>query len=183
MKKIALFIAVNILLIGSLYAQNQSNQGGGASQSTNLQLSNAIDLSFYSSYYGGTQTLSFNNVNDFANGVYTGYQILIIKSNKDYNVTVKTNSANFTYNGSTSPAPTMPVSVLKVGLFLNGTGGNASSTFWAKYASLSENDQTLFTNGQNGNFRYFFARYFADPGFAYPAGTYTVDVVYTATQQ
>ncbi len=41
----------------------------------------------------------------------------------------------------------------------------------------------LISNGQNGGNQTFSVMYNATPGFAYPAGTYTVDVVYTATQQ
>ena len=183
MKKIALFIAIIGLVSTSAYAQNQANENGAAAQNARLVMSNAIDIGFYSSYYGGTQNLQFQSVNDFANGKTTGWQILIVKSNKDYNVTVKTNAANFTYSGNTTPAPTMPVSVLNVALFYNGTGGTPSSTFNGNYSPLSSVDQTLITNGTRGSFKYFFTRYKATPGFAYPAGTYTAEVIYTATQQ
>ena len=180
MKKIILF-ALTLLCI-SLGA-NAQNANSGASQTTNLDLSNAIEIKFYSNYYGGTQTLTFNNVNDYANGKTTGWQILIIRSNKDYNVTVKANANNFSYSGSTSPAPVMPISALNVANFYNGTGGTVASTFNNTYAPLSAADQPLINNGQNGSFRYFFTRYKATPGFAYPAGTYTAEVIYTATQQ
>ncbi len=179
MKKVILFALTLLSITAASYAQNATQ---GASQTTNLALSNAIEIKFYSSYYGGTQTMSFNNVNDYANGKSTGWQILIVRSNKDYDITVKTNSANFSYSGSTSPAPVMPVSVLSVGNFYNGTGGTVSNVFNNKYAPLSASDQTLISNGQNGSFQYFFTRYKATPGFAYPAGTYTTEVVYTATQ-
>lgn len=180
MKKIILF-ALTLLCI-SLGA-NAQNANSGATQTAKVDLSNAIEIKFYSSYYGGTQTMTFNNVNDYANGKTTGWQILIIRSNKDYNVTVKTNANNFSYSGSTSPAPVMPVSVLNVGNFYNGTGGTVSSTFNNTYAPLSATEQNLITNGKKGSFQYFFTRYKATPGFAYPAGTYTAEVIYTATQQ
>ncbi len=180
MKKIILFAIALLSFAAASYAQNATQ---GASQTTNLALSNAIEIKFYSSYYGGTQTMTFNDVNDYANGKTTGWQILIIRSNKDYNVTVKANAANFSYSGTTSPAPVMPVSVLSVGTFNNRTGGTVNNIFRNKFAPLSASDQTLISNGQNGSFRYFFNRYKATPGFAYPAGTYTTEVVYTATQQ
>ncbi len=183
MKKIALFIAIIGLVSTASFAQTQANQNTAASQNAKLVLSNAIDIGFYSSYYGGTQNLRFESVNDFANGKTTGWQILVVKSNKDYNVTVKTNASNFTYSGNTSPAPTMPVSVLNMALFYNGTGGTPSGTFNGSYSPLSAQDQTLISNGRRGNFKYFFTRYKATPGFAYPAGTYTAEVIYTATQQ
>ncbi|MCB9045768.1 MAG: hypothetical protein H6550_06485 [Chitinophagales bacterium] len=182
MKKIILSTVLAIAGLAA-QAQNQANQNAAADQSTKLALSNAIDISFYSMYYGGTQTMTFNNVNDYANGVTTGWQILIVKSNKNYDVSVKTNAANFTYSGNTTPAPVMPVSALNVGLFINNTGGTPSNTFWNKFAPLDEAPQTLITNGQKGGFQYFFTRYKATPGFAYPAGTYTAEVIYTATQK
>lgn len=182
MKKIITTIAVLSVLANGAMAQTQSNQVEAANQRTELALSNAIDISFYSLYYGGTQTMTFNNVNDYANGVETGWQILVVKSNKNYDVTVKTNSANFTYSGTATPAPTMPVSALNVGLYYNGTGGTASNTFYNKFAPLSQAPQKLITNGKKGGFQYFFTRYKATPGFAYPAGTYTAEVIYTATQ-
>lgn len=182
MKKIVLFSAFLLATATAVNAQDQTNQVSGAAQSTQLALTNAIDISYYSSYYGGTQNMVFNNVNDFANGVTTNWQILIVKSNKDFNITVKTTSANFTYSGSTTPAPVMPVANLNVGLFTNGTGGTATGTFNNKYAPLSATEQTMITNGSKGSFQYFFTRYKATPGFAYPAGTYSAEVVYTATQ-
>lgn len=183
MKKIITTIAILLALTTVAAAQNQANETAGGTQRTELALSNAIDISFYSVAYGGTQTMTFSNVNDYANGVQTGWQILIVKSNKNYDVTVKTNSANFTYSGNTTPAPTMPVSALNVGLYYNGTGGTPNNTFNNKYAPLSANSQTLITNGKKGGFQYFFTRYKATPGFAYPAGTYTAEVIYTATQR
>ncbi len=182
MKKIALFITLTLAVIGGVNAQNQTNQESSASQNAKLSLSNAIEIGFYSSAYGGTQNLSFNSVNDYANGKYTGYQILIVKSNKDYDVSIKTNAENFTYNGSTTPAPKMPASTLSAALYYNGTGGTVNKSFNYNYAPLSANAQDLITDGNKGGFQYFFTRYRATPGFAYPAGTYTIDVVYTATQ-
>lgn len=180
MKKIALFTLMLTCIAVAVKAQNAN---AGASQTANLSLSNAISISFYSNYYGGTQNMTFNSVNDYANGVYTGYQILVVNSNKKYNVTVKANASNFTYNGSTTPAPVMPVSKLNVALLYNATGGQVKNGFYNNYKPLSNTAQTLLNNCSNGSFKYFATRYKATPGFAYPAGTYTADVVYTATQQ
>lgn len=182
MKKTLVSLAMVLTFLTSANAQNQANQTSTGAQTTKLALSNAIDISYYSSFYGGTQNMVFNNVNDYANGVTTNWQILIVKTNKNFNVTVKTTSSNFTYSGNTTPAPVMPVAALNVGLFSNGTGGTASNTFRNRYAPLSGSEQTLITDGRKGSFQYFFTRYKATPGFAYPAGTYTAEVVYTATQ-
>ncbi len=171
-----LFILILLSLTAVAYAQN-------ATQALKVALSNSIELKFYSSYYGGTQTMNFNSVNDYANGKTTGWQILVARSNKDYDITVKANAAHFSYTGAASPSPSMPISILSVGTFYNGTGGQVSSIFRNKYAPISASDQLMISNARRGNFRYFFTRYKANPGFAYPAGTYTTEVVYTATQQ
>ncbi|MBL7683508.1 MAG: hypothetical protein JNK00_10655, partial [Flavipsychrobacter sp.] len=47
---------------------------------------------------------------------------------------------------------------------------------------LTSTAANLLTNCNNGGNQTFSVMYEATPGFAYPAGTYTVDVVYTATQ-
>lgn len=182
MKKIITTITVLIAMVSGAYAQNQANQSAAGSQRTNLELSNAIDISYYSTQYGGTQNMEFNSVNDYANGVTTGWQILVVRSNKNYNVSVKANAANFTYSGNTTPAPQMPISKLNVGLFYNMTGGTSSGTFNNKFAALSESPQNLISNADNTAGAYFLTRYRATPGFAYPAGTYTAEVTYTATQ-
>jgi hypothetical protein len=78
----------------------------------------------------------------------------------------------------------MPVAgVLDLRVPANATGGAIASPFSAtNYADLGATAQNLLTNCNNGGNQTFSIQYNATPGFAYPAGTYTVDVVYTATQ-
>jgi hypothetical protein len=133
---------------------------------------------------GAAVNLAFNTVNDYANGVSSSNQELRVRSNKKFGVTVKTNNANFSYTGTTTPAPVMPVAgVLDLRVPANATGGTIASPFSATaYADLGATAQNLLTNCNNGGNQTFSIQYNATPGFAYPAGTYTVDVVYTATQ-
>ena len=180
MKKI---IAIAALAIVG-YSANAQNASSTATQTVNLALSNAIELTFTGSgtATGSAVTLSFTTVNDYANGVQSGAQQLKVRSNKAFGVTVKTNNASFTYSGTTSPAPVMPVSgVLAAKVSANSTGGTIAGTF-SGFTGLTSTAQNLISNGTYGGNQLFSVMYEATPGFAYPAGTYTVDVVYTASQ-
>lgn len=183
MKKL-IAIAVFATFANASQAQNASSS---ASQTVKLTLSNAIEITFTgsSNAQGGDVTIPFNTVNDYANGVESSAQKLKVRSNKDFSVAVKTNAANFTYTGTTSPAPVMPVSnTLNLMVAANNTGGVISAPFSSTtYASLSDSDQELIKDGDRGGNQTFDIKYKATPGFSYPAGTYAVDVVYTATQK
>ncbi len=181
MKKV---IAIVALAISGIAAKAQV--ASTATQTVNLNLSNAIELTFTGSTTatGAAVNLAFNTVNDYANGVSSSNQELKVRSNKKFGVTVKTNNANFSYTGTTTPAPVMPVAgVLDLRVPANATGGTIATPFSATaYADLGATAQNLLTNCNNGGNQTFSIQYNATPGFAYPAGTYTVDVVYTATQ-
>ena len=182
MKKI--IIAAAAFVSFSFAAKAQVNSAG--QQTVNLSLTDAIELTFTGSgtATGASVTLPFTTVNDYANGVTSAAQQLKVRSNKNFTVAVKSNAANFTYTGSTTPAPAMPVSgVLGVMVSANGTGGTIASPFSAStYSTLTATNQSLITNGTRGGNQTFSVQYQATPGFSYPAGNYSVDVVYTATQ-
>jgi hypothetical protein len=180
MKKIVLFAAA---LVSFGFAAN-AQVNSVAQQQVNLNLQNAIELTFTGSgtATGDPVTLPFTTVTDYANGVESVAQQLRVRSNKNFSIAAKTNAANFSYTGSTVPAPTMPVSnILLIKVPTNNTGGTIASTF-ASYTSLTSANQNLITSATNGSNKTFEIQYKANPGFNYPAGTYTVDVVYTATQ-
>ncbi len=183
MKKI---IAIVALISAGFAANAQTPASTSASQTVNLSLTDAIELTFTGSgtATGAAVTMSFNNVNDYANGVQSAAQALKVRSNKNFTVAVKTNAANFTYTGSTTPAPTMPVSgVLAVKVSANGTGGSIATPFSSSaFSGLTSTNQNLITNGSRGGNQTFSVMYEATPGFSYPSGNYAVDVVYTATQ-
>jgi hypothetical protein len=186
MKRIILAAAA-IIGFTAAHAQtvNSNNASASAQQTVQLQLSNALEITFTgnSSATGATVTLPFTSTNDYANGVESTTQQLRVRSNKNFNVTVKTNAATFTVNnGTTTTASTMPASVLDVKVTANGTGGAIAGNF-ANYTDLSNTAANLITNGTYGGNQTFSVQYKAQPGFAYPAGTYAIDVVYTATQQ
>ena len=166
-------------------AQDQANKSSSASQTTKLVLSNAIEITFTgnSSATGAAVSIPFTTVNDYANGVESEAQELKVRSNKNFSVDVKTNAENFSYTGNTTPTPTMPVKgVLAVKIEKNDTGGSIGGSF-KEYSTLASGDQNLIKAADRGGDQTFSVMYKATPGFAYPAGTYAVDVVYTATQE
>jgi len=181
MKKIIIIAAA---LISLNTVANAQSANSSASQTVNLNLSDAIDITFTGSgtATGAAVNLAFNTVSDYANGVQSTSQQMKVRSNKNFKVSVKANSANFSYTGSTSPAPTMPVaSVLSTKVSANSTGGSTGSGF-GSYKAITTTNQDIITGATAGGNNLFSVQYEAQPGFAYPAGTYTVDVVYTATQ-
>ncbi|MEZ5017602.1 MAG: hypothetical protein R2800_11160 [Flavipsychrobacter sp.] len=184
MKKIIAIAA--LVSLGFAASADEGNANSSASQTVKLALSNAIEITFTGTgnATGSDVTIPFTTVNDYANGVETSAQELKVRSNKNFTVAVKTNAANFSYSGSTSPAPVMPVSgVLGVMVSANNTGGSIGANFSSSaYNTLTSSNQDLITDGDRGGNQTFSVKYKATPGFAYPAGTYTVDVVYTATQ-
>ena len=176
-----------VALMGFATVSMAQNASSTASQSTSLVLSNAISITFTGSgtNTGGAVTLPFSTVSDYANGVTSTAQQLEVQSNLPFDVTVNANSTNFTYTGSYTTGTTMPVSgVLKLLVSANSTGGSIATPFSSTaYSTLTNTAQNLITNGTNGSSQLFSVQYQATPGFTYPAGTYTTDVVYTATQQ
>ena len=183
MKKIVIIAAA---FLGFASAANAQSTSATATQQVNLNLTNAIAITFTGS---GTSTgtavsLPFTTVSDYSTGVTSAAQQLKVQSNKNFTVTVNTNAANFSYTGSTTPAPSMPVNgVLGIEVTANSTGGTIATPFSSSaYSTLTSTAQNLISNATYGGNQTFSVQYQATPGFAYPAGTYTTSVVYTATQ-
>jgi hypothetical protein len=159
-----LSVAVSGLLFLSTAALGQNTTS--ANHNASLQLSNAIELSFLDGASGAS--LAFSTASHYNDGVIAASAATLrVRSNKAYNVTVKTATANFTSTSTT----VMPVSgVLHV-------KENSQATF----KSLSNIDQNLLIN-QNRGINSFKVTYRATPGFNYDGGSYSVNVIYTATQ-
>ena len=182
-----MIFSIVALIALSIVASAQTNASSTAQQTVELGLSNTIDITFTGSgtATGGTVTLPFTTVTDYANGVESAAQQLKVRSNKIFNVTVAASAANFsvTNNGTTSVS-TMPVAgVLDLMVSANQAGGTIASGYSAYGGGLSTAAASILTGASNGNNQTFSVKYKATPGFAYPAGVYAVDVVYTATQQ
>ena len=182
-----MIFSIVALIALSIVASAQTNASSTAQQTVELGLSNTIDITFTGSgtATGGTVTLPFTTVTDYANGVESAAQQLKVRSNKIFNVTVAASAANFsvTNNGTTSVS-TMPVAgVLDLMVSANQAGGTIAPGYSAYGGGLSTAAASILTGASNGNNQTFSVKYKATPGFAYPAGVYAVDVIYTATQQ
>lgn len=164
-------------------AQAETSSG---SQEVKINTSAALQVTFRSTGtdVGSDITLNFNNVSDYANGIISADQTVEVISNKDFTVSVKSAATNFSYSGNTTPAPTMPVSgVLALMITGNNTQGSIASAFSNNsFRGINANSQAMINNGKAGQGRDFGVKYKATPGFSYPAGSYSVDIIYTATQ-
>lgn len=126
--------------------------------------------------------MGFRDIAHYMNGVESGAQQFQVNSNRDFVVNVKTDAPSFSYSGNESPAPSMPVdNTLFLEVTDNQTGGNVGNSF-GNYRSLSNIPKDLLLNCKNGANQTFSVSYKASPGTNYPAGDYTVGVIYTATQ-
>lgn len=188
-KKYRAIAARSILLVCVFLCLASSNALAQSSTTENevvdINLVNVITLKFVATgnSTGSTVSLPFTTIDDFVNGEESSVQQLVAASTKPFNVTVKTNAANFTYNGSYTSGTTMPVNgKLRLRVTANGTGGSIASPFTA-YSTLTSNNQNLINAATNGANKTFSVQYQAIPGLSYPAGTYTTQVIYTVTQQ
>lgn len=176
MKATFLTIAICLLAIAS----QAQTAGSGASQSTSLTMANAIEITLQN----GTPTVSmvFDDINDFANGVTSSTQTIRVRSNRKFNVRVRSQASRFTYAGSSATNPKMPVNpVLKLKVSDNNTGGTISGGY-GNFKSMSTGGAKIINNAQPGGDNTFSIQYQATPGYTYPEGQYTVSIIYTATQ-
>lgn len=186
MKKIILTTAV-ILSTFAAFAQDQTNQVESASQTTNLALSNAIEITFVSngSATGEDVTMQFETPNDFANGKVSPEQRLKVRSNLGFKVSVKYDLSTFSYKGKGNIG-TIKVAEDAFGIMVteNKTGGSVKAPYSMKdFAPLYGSNRELLINGKRGGNQAFGVKYKFVPGFYMHAGTYAIDVVYTATQE
>lgn len=96
--------------------------------------------------------------------------ILQVRTNDDWILTVKSGSENFTYSGSEVPSPVMPASELKVKY-----QGNPRIPLSTTEVQVNTGTAGTWENNETN------MRYIATPRFKYPAGTYTIPVVYTVS--
>ena len=170
-----LFTGASLLLNQAARAQTS----GTATQTVNLDLNPTIDISAVNA---GTVQLQFQNVQHMQQGVTSGANEFRVRSNKTFVISVQSAATYFSYSGSALPAPSMPVAnTLFLTVAQNNTGGSVNNTFLG-YNTLSVTSQNLLTNCPIGPDQRFTVTYKATPGLQFPAGTYTTDILYTATQ-
>jgi len=159
MKKFILSIAI---IFTAIFANAQTT--ATATQTVTLILKNCISINLTSAT---GNNFAFENTDNYANGVTNNNASAFeVKSNRPWAVTVATATATF----SGPAASAMPSTVL--GVRINGA---------TNFAALSTTAAPV-TNGGRG-IASFNVDYKANPGYTYDAGTYTINVVYTATQQ
>ena len=156
------------------------NASGAGQQAVALGISNVAEIGFVNS--GSIVSLNFDDMNDYTDGLESQEQTIRVRSNKNFNVRVKANTSKFTYTGSAAN-PNMSVSsVLDIKITNNNTGGSIANGFGA-FKNLPTSGKKIINNGTAGDDQTFAVKYKATPGFTYPAGTYTVDIVFTVTQR
>lgn len=162
MKTFILSLAA-LVIFSSANAQTTS---AAASQTVTLNLQNQIEISVVAGTATGT-SFTFDSPADYAAGIsHTSASQFQVRSNKAWSVTVAAATANFSSTTTTA----MPSNKLGVKLSAGATYTQLSTT------------AASFTSGARGSSN-FTVDYNANPGFNYDAGAYTLNVVYTATQQ
>lgn len=170
------------------YAQSESNEVEAASQTAVLALSNGIDISYVSTSgsTGNAASMTFSSMSDYANGVMSAMQEMRVRSNNSFKVAVRCDEQTFAYQGEASDVSMsdMPNNALWMKVAQNNTGGSLVGGFSSNgFAALTSSNQDILTNGVRGGNRTFKVQYKCTPGFVLPAGTYSLDVVFTATQE
>lgn len=174
MKKILLTAVMLPLMMAAAFAQSANS---AATQAVKLNMSDAIELTILT---GANPQMNFVTVNDYANGIVSAEQQLQVRSNKKFNVRVKAQTSRFSFAG-VGADPKMPLSVLRLKVYNNNTGGVITSGH-SNFTSLSTNGKPMINNATPGGSNTFSVQYKATPGFTYPAGTYAMEIIYTATQ-
>lgn len=174
MKKILLTAVMLPLMMAAAFAQSANS---AATQAVKLNMSDAIELTILT---GANPQMNFVTVNDYANGVVSAEQQLQVRSNKKFNVRVKAKASRFSFAGA-GKDPKMPLSVLRLKVYNNNTGGVITSGY-QNFSTLSTGSKSMINNATPGGSNTFSVQYRATPGFTYPAGTYAMEIIYTATQ-
>jgi len=181
-KNLSLFL-INCLLAGTISAQEIDGNVGQTSQTVQLNLSPVIGIKFSNtnSSSGSLINMNFQNIAQMNEGLISGEQELIIQSNKNFKISVQTDASNFNYLGDGNA--NLPVqNTLFLAIKGNTTGGAIPSNFNNNFQSLSNNSQDVVLDANQGSDQRISFNYKAKPGLNHPAGSYTVGVIYTATQ-
>lgn len=143
----------------------QPRAAANINHNVSLGLTNAIEITFTR---GQAVSFSFSTATHYQNGLSnTNAATIRVRSNRRFNITVKSATTHFA-SASATPMPVSGVLAVRV---------STQSTF----LNLSTNNINLITN-QNRGVRTFNLAYRATPSFNYDAGTYTANIIYTATQ-
>ena len=173
-----------ILLLCGLSLIAQAQNTATASQTIELVINPILDIKFSNtgSSNGDKVVMGFDTKEQYKKGVTSATQQIEVSSNQKFKISVQTTSSTFAYRGAEANA-NMPVdNSLFVAVMDNNTGGKVAQGFNNNYHALSSNMQDLILNGKQGESQKFALAYMAKPEIGYPTGSYSVDVMYTATQ-
>jgi len=173
-----------LLLCTIAFGVNAQNKSGIAQQSVVMPLTGAFDITFTSnnSNIGNIVNLAFTNTSDYISGVESAGQTLRVRTNTDFDIMVNAANEYFTYAGNATSNTNMKVEdVLEMKVLNNNTGGTITAGF-SNYKELKDNERKIINKGDPGGNQTFDVQYKATPGFGYPAGIYSVDVIFTLTE-
>lgn len=165
------------------YAQSAIEKG---TQDINMKMKEMVSAKFITPTGGSGNSniaLAIHGPQALANGIESKEITVTLQCTSDYDVSVASSSANFTYSGSSTSSTTMKVEdVLSIRITDNQTGGNISNGF-TQYRSISGTQAKKIINAGLRGERSFSFQYRILPGFNYPGGTYTTDILYTLTKR
>lgn len=162
MKKLTL-LALAFFTVAAVNAQLATSLP--QNQTVTLVLQNKIDIQLSGIPTG--LNFTFDEAGDYATGLFNeDASEFRVRSNQQYNVSVAAGAAFFTGGAGDMPCA-------KLAIRLAGTTGS--------YIALSTGGHNIVSNHIRGS-DVFGVDYKADPGYDFDAGTYTLTVVYTASQ-
>jgi hypothetical protein len=163
---------------------DQQLETRGARQSVKLQLADVIEITFANETgIGPLVQLTFAKMEDYFKGVESVPQKLKVRSTSGFTVSVRTHmNPFFTDNRQKKTMVSVP-DMLHLRVPSNETGGVVVYPFGATtYGNLTNSDTKLIQNAHNGNAQTFSVQYQATPKTSFAPGTYSVDVIYTASR-
>jgi hypothetical protein len=182
MKKTFLLI---LAITGHCIVNAQTNAAVSASQTAILSLGTVVQISAFGGGSGNTSTVTMpiSASNDLASGIESPEFTLAINSTAGFDVKAKANTEYFSYTGTATFPPSMRVSdVLALKVSNNSTSATITGGH-EQYQPLSGSTESpILVNGAGGSNQVLGVKYKSTPGYNYPAGVYTVDIVYTITQ-
>ena len=164
-------LLITLTFLGSLFQLKAQTTGTVMQQSTD-QLNYVFNPAVRLSVTTGPGTFNFGTVNNYLNGI-TKNESVDIRSTVPWIMTMRATSAYFTKSASSNTP--MPCTLMKVKSSLSTT-----------YLTLQSTDIVIATGNKGKNSvagNYFNLNYFANPGFNYDGGDYTLDIICTLTPQ
>lgn len=174
-----------VIMVLICYCAKGQHANSGGAQALQLSLTEVVSASLFASDSGTSSSINIpiGGVNALADGTESHDIEVTLQSTADYDVSVSASSEYFTYNGTaTNPAQMAVKDVLSIKITANNTGGAVSNGFTQYQPVDGTLNQLIIASGLRGT-RTFSFKYMAQPGFNYPAGTYTTDIVYTITKK